>query len=87
MHSPLPSKDGKLHTLLIAFHNAKSIDLLSYKEAMIVEDFIPDIIPIVDIKDLCQVTESVKGCMYKLCEFAHKWLTLLEEKQSHRLHY
>lgn len=86
MHLPLPSKDGELHTLLIAFHDAESINLLSYEEAMIAEDFTPNIIPTVDIKDLCQVTGSVKGCMYKLHEFAHKWSSLLEEKRSGKSH-
>ena len=86
MHLPLPSKDGELHTLLIAFHDAESINLLSYEEAMIAEDFTPNIIPTVDIKDLCQVTGFIKGHIYKLCEFAHKWLLSLAEIWSYKLH-
>ena len=86
MYSPLPLKDGKLHDLLIAFYDTESIDLLPYKETIIAEDFTLDIIPTVDIKDLCQVTGFIKGHIYKLCEFAHKWLLSLAETWSCRLH-
>lgn len=81
---PIPAKNEELHACLVDMHRQEDIDLLEYEDALVAEDFTPDILSMVAIKDLCEVTGAVKGRMLKLQRFAEKWSAALEKRKSRR---
>lgn len=82
---PLPDKGAELHMCLVDMQHMEGIDLLQYEDALATEDFTPDILSMVAVKDLCELTGAVKGRMLKLQRFADKWTAALEKKRGRRL--
>jgi hypothetical protein len=79
--SPIPSPTSRLHACLTDFAHVKGIDLLSSESALAKLDLTPDIVPIVPVTRLCEVTSAVEGQIWKLQAFCREWSDRLEEKK------
>lgn len=82
--SPIPAKANELHECLVALRNQEDIDLLQHEEALAAEDYTPDVLSLVSVNDLCDLTGAVKGRVLKLQRFAAKWCAVLEKKKWYR---
>lgn len=58
--------------------------MLHVEDALAAEDFTPDVLSMVSVQDLCDMTGAVKGRVLKLQRFAEKWCAGLEKKRRAR---
>lgn len=54
--SPIPAKSNELHACLVALRAEEDIDMLCHEDALAAEDFTPDVLSMVSVKDLCDLT-------------------------------
>lgn len=83
-YSPMPSVGSEIRALLSDFASAKGIDLTTHELALKNLDLTPDIIPLVAVARLCEITGCIEGQAIKFQLFAKSWYSRLEEKRSHR---
>ncbi|KAJ7051597.1 hypothetical protein C8F01DRAFT_639347 [Mycena amicta] len=79
--SPVPARDQELHACLVAFREAKDIDMLDAEASLAELELTPDAIVNVPVARLMEVTGAVEGRVYKLVAFSRDWVARLEEKR------
>ncbi len=83
--SPLQPDDNELHQFLVALLAKKDIDLLACESQLAALDFTPDILPVVKVSQLKEVTGATDGKVIKMQLFAKEWTKRQEEKRRAHL--
>ena len=73
---------SELHACLADFARVKGINLLTSENALAELDLTPDIIPLVPVAHLHEVTSAIEGQIWKLQGF---WSDHLKEKKQRML--
>ena len=79
---PIPSITSELHTCLADFARVKGINLLTSENVLAELDLTPNIIPLVPVAHLHEVTSAIEGQIWKLQGF---WSDRLKEKKQRML--
>ncbi|KAI0794060.1 hypothetical protein C8Q74DRAFT_1365587 [Fomes fomentarius] len=85
LSSPLQPDDNELHQFLVALLAKKDIDLLACESQLAALDFTPDILPVVEVSQLKEVTGATDGKLIKMQLFAKEWTKRQEEKRRAHL--
>ena len=78
--SPLPERGLELRACLRDFAELEGIDFTAYEIPLRMEDYSPDIIPLVDDSELRRITGTTAGGVIKLKKFCKEWSERYEAK-------
>lgn len=80
--SPAPLAQNELHTCLVGFHGVQGIDILAREETLADLNLTPDIIHLVSISRLQELTGLSEGKAMKFQVYCKEWMARLMEKRS-----
>ncbi|THU80350.1 hypothetical protein K435DRAFT_580173, partial [Dendrothele bispora CBS 962.96] len=80
--SPIPTSSGELHNFLRDLHNTKGIDFTSFESLFEANEYTPDILHLVPVSTLRELTHAPEGRVLKMVDFAKVWNGRLERKKK-----